>query len=272
MLNGLGLHGALLIAAGFVVVVLLSWVALKAGKLLSNRGKRETLMRASDRDGRSATRDVEVGELLQRIRDEITDSESRIRQHFTSEIRGLAHTLLSRGLKTIDETQRAADIESPIQLREDYSETAPGDRSNQKSDGPSTIDESPVEEICRLYQYGADALRSNFQLTQFGILNPGDFKESGSAPPSFGPTKDGSCWLIQAKGSTYVVPVPGAVFTPDQYGLGGMKNLFECRGYEKGNRYQKVALIQPAIVRPQGKSYQQIKRGIIELKEGEPDR
>jgi hypothetical protein len=152
------------------------------------------------------------------------------------------------------------------------SQPEPGGWSNQKSDGPSIIEKSATEEICSLYQAGADALRSRFEVIQFGIPNPGDLKGSVSSALSFGQTKEGNCWLIKMNGLNYVVPLPGAVFTPDQYGLGGMKILFDCRGYEKGNRYQKVALIQPAIFRLQGKSYQLSKPGIIELKEGEPDR
>jgi hypothetical protein len=272
MFNGRGLHVVIVIAAGFVAILLLFWGALKVGKLFANRGRGKRPMRSGDRDAESATREVDASELIQRIRNEITNSESRIRQHVTSEIRGLANILRGREASSIDKTRLASDIESPVQPRSDYSQPELEGRSNQKSDGPSIIEESPTEEICRLYQDGADALRSRFEVIQFGILNPGDLKESVSALPSFGPTKEGSCWLIQTNGLNYVVPLPGAVFTPDQYGLGGMKNLFECRGYEKGNRYQKVSLIQPAVFRLPGKSYQLNKRGIIELKEGEPDR
>jgi hypothetical protein len=272
MFNGPGLYVAIFIGAGFVAILLLFWGALKVRKLLANRGRGRPPMRSGDRDAKNATREVDASELIQRIRNEITNSEARLRQHVTSEIRGLATILRGREVSSVDKTRLASDIESPVQPRSDDSQPELGGRSNQKSDGPSTIVESPTEEICRLYQDGADALRSKFQLIQFGILNPGDLKESVSARPSFGPTKEGSCWLIQTNGLNCVIPLPGAVFTPDQYGLGGMKNLFECRGYEKGNRYQKVVLIQPAVFRLQGESYQLSRPGIIELKEGEPDR
>ena len=113
-------------------------------------------MRSGERDGKNATREVDVSELIQRIRNEITNSEARLRQHVTSEIRGLATILRGREVSSIDKTRLASDIESPVQPRSDYSQPEPGGRSNQKSDGPSTIVESPTEEICRLYQDGAE--------------------------------------------------------------------------------------------------------------------
>lgn len=88
------------------------------------------------------------------------------------------------------------------------------------------------------------------------------------APPKFDLQDDGDFFavLIPGKYDDYwVVPRFAVCLNNDLYVFGAMGKVFECMGYEPGQKYTALSLIKPASFRKYGNEWSLVEKGVIDV-------